>query len=130
MWSLRYIGASSEPDPEEIKGAGFFFFSTIGGPIRIARHVATSVSISTNTSTNLSSTELTNSITHLRGSLSMRYTFQKSYSLIRWREVKGMLNRLYCALAARMESEEGATAVEYGIMVALMLHGRAPGGLL
>ena len=31
-----------------------------------------------------------------------------------------MLTKLYCAFAARMKSEEGATAVEYGIMVALI----------
>ena len=31
-----------------------------------------------------------------------------------------MFTKLYCAFAARMKSEEGATAVEYGIMVALI----------
>lgn len=31
-----------------------------------------------------------------------------------------MLTKLYCAVVARMKSEEGASAVEYGIMVALI----------
>ncbi len=31
-----------------------------------------------------------------------------------------MLTRLYCWAAAALKSEEGATAVEYGIMVALI----------
>jgi pilus assembly protein Flp/PilA len=31
-----------------------------------------------------------------------------------------MFTKLYCAFAARMKSEEGATAVEYGVMVALI----------
>jgi pilus assembly protein Flp/PilA len=31
-----------------------------------------------------------------------------------------MLTRLYCRTAATLKSEEGATAVEYGIMVALI----------
>lgn len=31
-----------------------------------------------------------------------------------------MFTKLYCAAVARMTSEEGATAVEYGIMVALI----------
>lgn len=31
-----------------------------------------------------------------------------------------MLTRLYCRTVAALKSEEGATAVEYGIMVALI----------
>ena len=31
-----------------------------------------------------------------------------------------MFTKLYCAFAARMKSEDGATAVEYGVMVALI----------
>ncbi|MBE0448653.1 MAG: Flp family type IVb pilin [Actinobacteria bacterium] len=31
-----------------------------------------------------------------------------------------MLTKIYCDLVARMKSEEGATAVEYGIMVTLI----------
>lgn len=31
-----------------------------------------------------------------------------------------MLLRLYCRLMAALKSEEGATAVEYGVMVALI----------
>lgn len=34
-----------------------------------------------------------------------------------------MLTRLYCGIVARMKSEEGATAVEYGVMVALIAVG-------
>ncbi|RJQ52319.1 MAG: Flp family type IVb pilin [Actinobacteria bacterium] len=37
--------------------------------------------------------------------------------------MRQMLTRLYCWATATMKSEDGATAVEYGIMVALIAIG-------